>query len=523
MFIIYQSRKNNFRKSLHRKLAALAGSLFLLLAESISVNAAVAPLLDNRDDRIAFNRKVEVESNLIEDWPQGPIVNASSAILMDAQTGAILYAKNIHSQEYPASTTKILTTLLAWENSSLDEIVTFSYEAVFGTPRDSNHIAMDVGDTLTMEECLNAILIRSANEVSSAVAEHIAGTIEEFADMMNARAKELGCVDSHFVNANGLPDDDHYTSAYDLAMIGRAFFANETLCKISTTPVLSVEKKTGTYLDANQTKLLPGKEYAYPYLVGCKTGYTDIARSTLVACAEKNGMKLISVVMRDENPEYYQDIITLFDYGFSNFEKVNISETETKYNINNAGAFYNDIDIFGSSRPILSINREDYVILPKTAVFSETDSTISYDTGNDSSVALITYTWHGAFIGSASVDLVRNTAVSYSFDTSLPSAEDLTEAEEPDFVFVNIFKILIYILAGFLILGVILFLLYLIITRQMTPGSNRFTWKLERFKRRHLFGESSRQKRLRQRKTARRRRKTERRYTRRRNRDDLRF
>lgn len=469
-----------------RKLAAISGGLFLLFSQSLFVFAEVAPLLPTRDERISYNRNVAIDTNLIDQWPQGPVINAGSAVLMDAETGTILYAKNMHSEEYPASTTKILTTLLAWENSSLDEIVTFSYEAVFGTPRDSNHIAMDVGDTLTMEECLNAILIRSANEVSSAVAEHIAGSIEEFAEMMNARAKELGCLNSHFVNANGLPNDDHYTSAYDLATIGRAFFANETLCKISTTPMLSVEKKSGTYLDANQTKLLPGKEYAYPYLVGCKTGFTDIARFTIVSCAEKNGMKLICAIMRDENPDYYQDTITLFDYGFSNFEKVNISGAETKYNINNAGTFYSSIDIFGSSKPILSLNKDDYVILPKTAAFSDTESSISYETGNDLTLARITYTFHGHYVGFANVDLAKNAGATYSFDTAVPAAPISSQtSDESGFLFINVFKILLYIIAGIAAIALIVSLIFFTSLNRMGSGKNRLSWKMDRFRRRN--------------------------------------
>ena len=177
------------------------------------------------------NRAMPIQSNQVENWPTGPVVGAEAAVLMEADTGAILYEKNIHMKEYPASTTKLLTTLIASEQCDMDEIVTFSHDAVFDTPRDSSHIAMDVGQELTMEQCLNAILIRSANEVSFAVAEHITGTSDwsVFADMMNRRAKELGCLDSHFANPNGLPDENHYTTAYDMAMIGRAFFANEML------------------------------------------------------------------------------------------------------------------------------------------------------------------------------------------------------------------------------------------------------------------------------------------------------
>ncbi len=169
--------------------------------------------------RLETHRAMDIQSNEIQNWPTGPVVGAESAILMEAETGTILYSKNIHQQQYPASTTKILTALIASERCGMDEIVTFSNDAVFDTPRDSSHIAMNPGEELTMEQSLNAILIRSANEVCYAVAEHITGTTDwqVFSDIMNERASELGCLNSHFVNPNGLPDENHYTTAYDLA------------------------------------------------------------------------------------------------------------------------------------------------------------------------------------------------------------------------------------------------------------------------------------------------------------------
>jgi D-alanyl-D-alanine carboxypeptidase len=446
---------------------------------------AVAPLTGTLEERIASQRAMTVDTNEVPGWPEGPVVTAESAILMDASTGAILYSKNIHEKEYPASTTKILSTLIAAEQCSMDEVVTFSSTAVYNTPRGSNNIAMNVGDTLSMEDCLSAILIRSANEVAYAVAEHVAGSTEAFAEMMNERATELGCVDSNFVNPNGLPDENHYTSAYDLAMIGRAFFSNEMLCKMTTTPMLIIQKSTGEYRDANQMKLLSGKEYAYPYLVGCKTGYTDAARSTLVSCAEKDGLKLICVVMRDENPQYYEDTIALFDYGFANFEKVNISETETKYNIDNTGTFYSDNDIFGSSRPILSLNKDDFCVLPKSADFSDTESVISYDTGNENQAALISYSYNGVFIGSASVDLAANTTGNYTFESiDVEAQEESVQDTTPNFVFINVFKILLYILIAAAAVGLIFGIRFIFVNYSIFPRSSRRRWQLQRLKKR---------------------------------------
>lgn len=411
------------------------GAICLFASNGLAVSATTI-----KEENIARNQSLAVQSNAVDNWPTGPVVSAESAILIDADTGAILYAKNIHQKEYPASTTKILTTLIASERCSMDEIVDFSYDAVHDIDPGSNHIAIEPGEQLTMEECLNAILIRSANEVSFAVAEHISGTTwQDFGDIMNERAKELGCVDSHFVNPNGLPNEDHYTSAYDLAMIGKAFFANEALCKMTMTHMLHIlpsERQPDDIMEVNKMELIPGGKYAYPYLVGCKTGYTDAARSTLVSCAEKDGMKLICVVMRDENPNYYEDTISLFDYGFSNFGKVNIAQTETKYNIENPGSFYSSNDIFGNSKPILELNQSDCITLPNTITFEDAVSDISYDNTDPGQVAVITYTYHDVVLGTASIDFTASEKGSSVFGDETTGTTEEAEAtaatQEPD-------------------------------------------------------------------------------------------
>ena len=433
------------------------------------------------ESMLEANRAMPIQSNQVANWPTGPVVGAEAAILMEVETGAILYEKNIHMREYPASTTKILTSLIVTEQCSMDEIVTFSYDAVFDTPRDSSHIAMDVGQELTMEQCLNAILIRSANEVSYAVAEHITGTTDwsVFAEMMNERAAELGCLNSHFVNPNGLPDDDHYTTAYDLAMIGRAFFANEMLCKITLTRRMefpATDKLPLGKLESNNMKLIPGGEYAYEYLVGCKTGYTDDARNCLVSCAEKDGMKLICVVLKDGNPYHYEDTLNLFAYGFNNFEKVNVAQTETKYNIENTGLFYSGNDIFGSSQPILSLNKNDYVILPKTADFQDLDSVISYETENENQAAVITYTYHDVYIGSVSLNFAGNQENSSSLFNISEDESDVAEVKDTSYIFINIIKILGVLIAA-AVVGFIVLLIKLFLKNYELGGHGRRAWK----------------------------------------------
>ncbi|MCM1185605.1 MAG: D-alanyl-D-alanine carboxypeptidase [Lachnoclostridium sp.] len=476
--MFYHSK--HFLYKLSARLVMFICILCLCGAQSLPVLA----ITETAQKRIDAQRLMPVASNEIENWPTGPVVNAEAAILMEAKTGAILYAKNIHKQEYPASTTKILTSLIAIEQCSMDEIVTFSHDAVFGIPLDSNHIAMNEGDTLTMEQCLNAILIRSANEVSYAVAEHIGGTWDDFADIMNKRAEELGCVDSHFVNPNGLPDEDHYTSAYDLAMIGRAFFSSEILCRMTMTPMLVLEKKTGEYRDKNKMELIPGGQYEYKYLVGCKTGFTNDARYTLVSCAEKDGLKLICVIMKDENNLNYEDTIALFDYGFANFAKVNISQAETKYNIDNTGSFYSDYDVFGNSQPILALNKEDYIVLPKTADFADTVSSISYETQNENQAAIITYTYHGEYIGSASVDLSTNTKSPYAFDVE-PDVDDAAPKSggAVSVVFVNIFKVLFYVLVLAAGCGIIYLLVFVYKNYYFSSRNTRRSWLRDRRRR----------------------------------------
>ena len=297
----------------------------LFASDGLTVSATTI-----KEENIAYNQSLAVQSNAVANWPTGPVISAESAILMDADTGAILYAKNIHQKEYPASTTKILTTLIASERCSMDEIVDFSYDAVHDIDPGSNHIAIEPGEQLTMEECLNAILIRSANEVSFAVAEHISGTTwQDFGDIMNERAKELGCVDSHFVNPNGLHDPDHYTTAYDMALITKEALTSKTFREYASEtyheiPPTNMNNET-RYLTQGNRMMLSNSEYYYPACQGGKTGYTDDAGGTLVVWAEKNDMQLICVTMgAPDNATNYTDSIALFNYVFNNYSNTTL-------------------------------------------------------------------------------------------------------------------------------------------------------------------------------------------------------
>ncbi|WP_242838213.1 D-alanyl-D-alanine carboxypeptidase family protein [Butyrivibrio proteoclasticus] len=395
----------NTRKIAYRGLLSVI--TFMILAYSLSFTS-FAETIDYQAE--AEQRKeLPIQSNETSGWPEGPQIGAEAAIVMDASTGTILYAKNIHEELYPASTTKIMTCLLAVENASLSDKITFSNEAVFSVPRDGSSIGMDVGESITLEQALFGIMVGSANEVANAVAEHVSGSIDAFVNLMNQRASELGCTNTHFNNTNGLQDDDHYTSAYDLALIARAFFNNELLCKVGNTPRYHFTE-TSTQPDDfylnNKHKLITG-EVKFDGIIGGKTGYTDQARETLVTCAERDGVKLICVILKEESPSQFTDTVTLFNYGFNNFTSVNVADTDTRYMPNDSLFFESENDVFGRSGTILSLSKSSTIIIPKTSSINDTDYSVSYDLTEDdlssspNAIAKISYTYNGVPIGTA--------------------------------------------------------------------------------------------------------------------------
>lgn len=424
---------------------------FLLFGKS-SVNALAAP--ETQEDYLAQaeeRKSLTVQSNQIENWPSGPAIGAQAAILMEANTGVILYAKNIDEKLYPASTTKLLTCLIAAENCQLNETVTFSHDAVFNLEPGSSNIGIDEGQSMPLEECLYGILVASANEVANAVAEHVAGSQEAFAKMMNEKAASLGCTNSHFVNAHGLYDDEHYVSAYDLALIAKAFFQDELLSKIGNTPshhFQATAAQPDDFITRNKHQLITG-DISYEGIKGGKTGYTDEARQTLVTCAEQNGMKLICVILKEESPDQFYDTVKLFDYGFTNFSIANVSENETRYSIQNSNFFNTSSDVFGNSSPIFSLNPDSYLIMPKTAKFEDLDSEISYDTTEEKEIAIIHYYYHDTYVGTATLDFAHTSSPSYEFTESSDVPIDVSQKKV---IVINVKLVLLAVVAAALLI-----------------------------------------------------------------------
>lgn len=262
-----------------------------------------------------------IQTDALANWPQGPAIYAESGILVDLDTQEILYSKNIDKQLYPASITKIMTTLVAIESSSPEEPVTFSQYALDSIEWDSSNIGCRLNETLTMEQCWYAMMLNSANEVCCGVAEHISGSIEAFVEKMNQKAAELGCTNTHFSNPNGLPDETHYTTAHDMALIANAAYQNETFRQIFSTRQYEIPptpQYTETrYLYNHHKMMQPDTEYYYEGCLGGKTGYTETALNTLVTIASRNGKNLLCVTMRTQGRQVYTDTASLFDYGFS--------------------------------------------------------------------------------------------------------------------------------------------------------------------------------------------------------------
>ena len=266
--------------------------------------------------------EADTETDIESERPQAPDISAAAAIIMDAQTGFILYEKNIHEPLYPASLTKIMTALLALEQyaNRLHEPITFSYNAVYSIPRNSSHIAMDEGETLTMENALYGIMLASANEVANAIAEHIGGDIKSFGALMTRRAAALGAVNTQFRNPSGLHDPEQTTTAYDMAIITRETLRHPKFLEIISTirhDIPPTERQPQVRELLNTNRLIQPGQHFNESVVGGKTGFTNQSQHTLVTYAAQEGRKLIVVTLQAEGRYLYTDTKALLDYGFA--------------------------------------------------------------------------------------------------------------------------------------------------------------------------------------------------------------
>jgi len=312
-----------------------------------------------------------------------PAIESEAAILMDARTGQVLYEKSMNEQLYPASITKIMTVLLGIENGDLSDTITMSRQAVFSIDKGSSHIALDVGEQIGLEQALMAAMLPSANEASNGVAEYISGSIPEFVNLMNKRAVEAGALHTRFANANGLPNYEHVTTAYDMAMITKEALMNEQFRRIFGTLKYEIpptnQQPKPRYLYTEHKMLQSGK-YKYDGVIGGKTGYTKDAQCTLVTAARRGERELIVVVLKSLGTGVYTDTKTLLDYGFDQFTATPITLpavtadnlANPQENLKSAQNIFNQLQDFNYTRLLHKNIDVNGIVVDYTAVENPT-------------------------------------------------------------------------------------------------------------------------------------------------------
>lgn len=303
----------------------LLGTLLLVtvlgMGSAVSVFAAV--------DTAATASTFAVDTDSWENWPQAPALLGVTGCLLDVNSGAILYAKGMDVERFPASITKVMTAILVVENADLNAEVTFTETGLADAYGGSSNINPQLGEVFTMDQMLQMLLVKSANDVATQIAESMSGSVAAFADLMNQRAAEIGCTNTHFANANGLEDDNHYTTAHDMALILRTAIQYDRIREIMAAQSIEIPATNlsgSRYYATHLLMLTPDSEYYYEGAKGGKTGYTPISGCTLVMYATRGDRTLVGVVMGGGDSNLIcTDMADLFDYGFNNFSLVDMT------------------------------------------------------------------------------------------------------------------------------------------------------------------------------------------------------
>ncbi|MCM1308900.1 MAG: D-alanyl-D-alanine carboxypeptidase [Butyrivibrio sp.] len=428
----------------------------------------------------AFSPDVYGDGSDTLNLPDFPALVSRNIVLMDADSGEVLFGSNADLKCAPASTTKLMTALLTVENCALTDTVVFSQNAVDSIEYGDANASISAGEELTVEQSLYCLILRSANEVSYGLAEHMGKTLSAFASMMNSRAQELGATGTHFSNASGLTDEFHYTTPYDMALIARACFNNKTLMRIISYSDLytigPTNKSNFTRYYRHRYQMLPGGDYAYQYSCGGKTGYTDAAGNCLVSFAQKDDLRLICVVMNSTDEGRYTDTIALFDYYFDNYHKLYLEDYET-------GITSGSIDILELMNRIdtdadISIGFKSgaYLLVPNNVYLPQLTGIVTYSdnpayAGEEDGFACISYFYRNINVGSATifVSSKENDGLLPGQNGVLPISLQRPEPAE-SFTYINIW----YILGGVLALAFIFGLIVLFLRHRKRRGSRSY-------------------------------------------------
>lgn len=379
-------------------------------------------------------------------------VYSPSAILIEASTGKIIYEKNAHEKMYPASTTKIMTAILTLEYCDLTDTAVVSTNAVKSVPYGYSTAYLQIGEELTIYQLLNVLLIASANDAANVLAEHVSGSVESFCSMMNTKAEEIGCLNTNFVNANGVHDENHYSTTYDLALMGKYAMQNETFRQIvsTTSYTLPATNKwsTNDRYFSNTNELIKKDtrdavdNYYYEFCNGIKTGYTNSAKDCIVASAKKDDLEFIVVTLGSDRTENglsarYLDCKLLFNYAIENY---------SIYKINDANSVLKQIDIFNATRDTKTL---DVIVKDEINVLINKSTDIDSISPNID----INFTLNAPIKKNTVIGKITYTIDGFSYSSDLLAGSDVTESK----YFNLIFKVLLIIIAIVLLFEVLRF------------------------------------------------------------------
>ena len=418
------------------------------LTAAITVTASLGPVLLPVRAEATTTKTSEIS------WPKPGHVNSKCAVLMDVDTGTVLYSKHPDKQKYPASITKVMTALLALENSNLSDEVDFSEEAVYKNEGNTSHIARQVHEKMTMEQTLYGMMLESANECAWAIAETVGGSEPNFVKMMNKKAKELGCTHTHFNNPNGLPDPKHKTTAMDMARIARAAYQNPAFAKIVGTKSYQIPKtnkhKTKTPLNNHHCMLnyYHTSRFLYKYCMGGKTGYTTKANSTLVTYAKKGNTTLVCVVLDAHNPDHYTDTTNLFNWGFKNFKSIKVSELR---DFSQSNVFTGNNGL-GQNLALVEPAENSTVIVPRSADSSDITMEVTPSPSKDEKVVgLLRFTYANHEVGNVQLRSTEKESDSYPFHNVKK------ENSKDDYIQINPLVIIVAVVLAVIILFLLFF------------------------------------------------------------------
>lgn len=495
------------RKKKTRKALAAGMAICLLLAGSFPLQTALASTPPAPHGISAAGDDLTG----LPDWPAGPEVQADAAILIDARTGNILYGKDIDTPYPPASITKILTALIACEQSNFNDTVVYSHNAIYSVPYDGSTVGFSEDEAVSMKDSLYGLMLKSGNEAALGIAEHISGSVEAFTDLMNERARAAGATNSNFVNPNGLHDNNHYTTCYDMAMIMKDAIRNDSFLEIASAVNYSIAPTNiadeGYTFTTGHRMLNKNRAEYYEFAVAGKTGYTSNAGNTLVTYAKNGDMELICVILHSIQT-HYSDTRTLCDYGFSNFTCHNAAVQDSAYNSEGSGFFSFLSSAFEKSS--LSVKLDDcYIILPSAIPFSSLSSRLEYgetEEPGSNILGYVHYEYQGIEVGQAALRLTSVLTSSGASEFSVfssngshaspsrgPEAED-PPSQEPSqkIIAINVWHLIGYLLLGLLAVLVAAFLFY-----RYSPKRRRQR-KAREMRRIYMTGEKKKKKKRRE-------------------------